>query len=204
MEQRRILSATAVQNDSPLDESRPLGYAVAFLYSLVIALFWIPAFLVRRLSCVLSEIGVDSWPRANGSVTGSNVKVVHGWVVDYAIGRLDYSYRVAGQYYAGSITRQYPDEQAAWDFLDARRDKVVVVRYKDDRAQSSTLRDLDQDLAWNVAGKPGLLSMVWNHWRDELRGEKPTAPNDEGLDRDGEDRSDSFDDKNPGRPRASR
>lgn len=129
METGRILSAN-MPYDSPLDESKPLGYAVAFLYSLVIALFWIPAFLVRRLSRVLSEIGVDSWPRANGSITGSNVKVVHGWVADYALGRLDYSYRVAGEYYAGCITRLYPDEQAAWDFVDARQNKAVVVRYE--------------------------------------------------------------------------
>jgi hypothetical protein len=193
-----------VPNDSPLDESKPLGYAVAFLYSLVIALFWIPAFLVRRLSRVLSEIGVDSWPRANGSITGSNVKVVHGWVADYALGRLDYCYRVAAQYYAGSITRQYPDEQAAWDFVDARQDKAVVVRYKDDHAQSSALRDVDQDLSWNGAAGPGLLSMVWNHWRDELRGEKPTAPDDEELEWDDEDILDSADGKSGERHKASR
>jgi hypothetical protein len=191
-------------NDSPFDESKPLGYAVAFLYSLVIALFWIPAFLVRHLSRVLREIGVDSWPRANGSITGSNVKVVHGWVADYALGRLDYSYRVAGQYYAGSITRQYPDEQAAWDFVDARQDKIVVVRYKDDCAQSSALRDVDQDLSWNDARKPGLLSMVWNHWSDELRGEKPIAPDDEGLEWEDEDTLDSADGKSGERPKASR
>ena len=176
----RILPATSMAYDSRQPD-KGLGYAAALLYSLVIALFWIPAFLVRHLSHVLSEIGVDSWPRANGSVTGCNVKVVHGWVVDYALGRLDYSYRVAGEYYAGSVTRQYPDEQAAWDFVDTRQDKAVVVRYKDDHAQTSALRDADQDLSWNAASGPGLLSMVWNHWRDELRREKPTTPDDGDL-----------------------
>jgi len=204
MDQRRILYATAMPDDSPFDKLRPLGFAVAFLYSLVIALFWIPAFLVRRSSCVLSEIGVDSWPRANGSVGGTNVKVVHGWVVDLAVGRLDYSYRVAGQYYAGSVTRQYPDEQAAWDFVNARQDKVVVVRYKADRAQSSTLRDADQDLAWNDHRERGLLAMVWNHWRDELRGGKPTAPTDEDLDWHDRDISDSADGQSGERSKASR
>lgn len=183
---------------------KSLGYAVAFLYSLVIALFWIPASLVRRLSHALSAIGVDSWPRANGSVTGSDVKVVHGWVVDYALGRLDYNYRVAGEYYAGSITRQFPDEQAAWDFVDARQDKAVVVRYKDDHAQSSALRDVDQDLSWKDAGGPGLLSMVWNHWRVELRRENPAAPNDDDdLELDDEDVLDSADNKSGERSKAS-
>ncbi len=183
---------------------KSLGYAVAFLYSLVIALFWIPAFLVRRGKHALSQIGVDSWPRAKGSVTGSDVKVVHGWVVDYALGRLGYSYRVAGEYYAGSITRQFPDEQAAWDFVDARQDKAVVVRYKDNHAQSSALRDVDQDLSWKDSGGPGLLSMVWNHWRDELRRENPAAPNEDDLELDDEDVLDSADNKSGERPKASR
>jgi len=190
--------------DSRPGQSKPLGYAVVFLYSFVIALFWIPAFVVRRVSRALTEIGVDSWPRTNGSITGSNVRVVHGCVVDYALGRLEYSYRVAGEYYAGSITRQYPDEQAAWDFVDARQDKAVVVRYKDDQAHSSALRDDDQDPSWNDAGGPGFLSMVWNHWRDELRTEEPTAPDDEDLELDEEGNLASADAESGEQPAASR
>ena len=172
--------------DSDLDESKPLGYAAAFLYSLVIAVFWIPALALRRTGRFLRELGVDSWPRANGTITAANVKVIHGWVVDYALGQLDYSYRVAGEYYAGSITRQYPDEQSAWDYVDARRNQPVVVRYKDDNAQSSALSDSDQDPSWSTATEPGLLAMVWQHWSDELRGD-PKAPDDEDLQWDDED-----------------
>ena len=117
------------------------------------------------------EVGLEGWPRANGSITAGNVKVVHGWILDYALGRLDYCYRVAGEYYAGSITEQYPDEQAAWDFVDARRAKPVVVRYKDDNAQTSALRDADQEPSWTVGTGLSLYAMVWQHWRDELRGE---------------------------------
>ena len=149
------------------------GYAVAFLYSLVVAVFWLPVLVLRRARRFAREAGVENWPRANGSVTAGNVKVIHGWVVDYALGQLDYSYRVAGEYYAGGITRQYPDEQAAWDFVDARRGKPVVVRYKDDHAQASVLRDADQELSWIHRTEPSLLAMVWQHWRDELRHEPP-------------------------------
>jgi hypothetical protein len=157
-----------------------LGYVVAFLYSLVVALVWVPAFVLRRTVRFLREVGVENWRRANGSITSGTVKVIHGWVVDYAVGELAYSYRVAGEYYAGSITRQYPDEQAAWDFVDARRDKPVVVRYRDDRAQVSALRDVDQEPGW-TGTEPGLVAMVWQHWRDGLRGEEQPNLDDESI-----------------------
>jgi hypothetical protein len=67
-------------------DERGLRYPVAILYSLVVAAFWIPAFVLRRTARFATEIGVDSWPRANGSVTAGTVKVIHGWVVDYALG----------------------------------------------------------------------------------------------------------------------
>jgi hypothetical protein len=161
------------------------GYAVAFLYSAVVAVLWIPAFVLRHLSRFLMEAGVETWPRANGSITAGNVTVIHGWVVDYALGRLDYCYRVAGEYYAGSVTRQYPDEQAAWDFVDHRRAKPIVVRYKDDNALASALRDADQEPSWTDGTERRLFAMVWQHWRDELRGE-PMVPEDRDLQCDDE------------------
>ncbi len=150
-------------------DERGLRYPLALIYSFVIAVLWIPAFALRRIVCFIREIGVDSWPSANGSVTAGNVKVIHGWVVDYALGQLDYCYRVAGEYYAGRITRQYPDEQSAWEFVDAHRGQPVVVRYKDDKAQSSALRDADQQRLWTSVATPSFFAMVWQHWRDGLR-----------------------------------
>jgi hypothetical protein len=173
--------------DSGLDESKPLGYAVAFLYSLVVAVLWIPAFVIRRIGRFVREAGVENWPRANGSITAGKVTVIHGWVVDYALGRLDYSYRVAGEYYAGSIARQFPDEQAAWDFVDARCGKTVVIRYKDDHAKLSALPDADQEPSWVDEPGPGLFAMIWQHWRDELRSEQPPVENNENEDLDLED-----------------
>ncbi len=156
-----------------------LRYPVALLYSLVVALFWIPAFVIRRAGRFAREIGIENWPRANGYVTGGNVKVVHGWVVDYALGLMDYSYRVGGAYFAGHITRQYADEQSAWEFVDAHRDRPVVVRYKDDKAQASALRAEDQGYSWTEASGGGLLEMVRQHWRDELRGEEEEMPEEQ-------------------------
>lgn len=167
-----------------LDRTKGLQYLVAFLYSLVVAVLWIPAFVIRRTYYFVRDVGTESWPQANGSITACDVKVIHGWVVDYAVGRLDYSYRVAGQYYAGSTTRQYPDEQAAWDFVDARRDKPIVMRYKDDNPPTSTVREADQEAAWIDGTGQSLFQMVSQHWRDELRGEQQVISGDDGLEVD--------------------
>jgi hypothetical protein len=66
--------------------------------------------------------------KSDQPITAGAVKVVRGWVVDSALGQLDYGYRVVGAYLAGSIRRQYPDQQTASDFVDARRGKAVVAR----------------------------------------------------------------------------
>ena len=171
----------------PFWRARPLQYALEFVYSLILAVLWLPAFALRRIARFVRELGVDGWPRANGSITGGDVKVIHGWVVDYAIGRLEYGYRVAGEYYAGSLSRQYPDEQAAWDFVDACRDKPVVVRCKDDNAHVSVLRDADQELSWNNRTSARLPAMIWQHWRDELRREPETTSDDEDFEEEDED-----------------
>jgi hypothetical protein len=152
-------------------EDRGFRYVIAFVYSVVIAVFWIPAFVIRHLSRTLREIGAENWARADGSITSGNVKVIHGWLADYALGRLDYCYKVHGEYYSGHCVLQFADEQAAWDFVDARRDKPVLVRYKDDRAETSVLRESDQLTFSNNSAPPDLASQIWQHWSDELRGE---------------------------------
>jgi hypothetical protein len=165
-------------HDSQRGVSPELQFIAGTVYSTVVAVLWLPAFAVRRAARFAKEIGTGTWPRANGTITAGDVKVFHGWAVDYAVGRLDYSYRVAGEYYAGSITRQFPDEHAAWDFINARRDKPVVVRYKDDNAPSSALRDQDQEISWRtVTPGRGFLITVWRHWCDEFwGGERNSAP----------------------------
>lgn len=42
-------------------------YVVALLYSIVVALFWIPAFLARQLVHILRGVGTESWPRADAA-----------------------------------------------------------------------------------------------------------------------------------------
>lgn len=159
-------------------DGKALGYVVAFLYSIVVAILWIPAFALRRIGRYFRKIGAESWPRANGSVTAGNVRVIHGWIVDYALGQLDYTYRVQGEYFAGSIIRQYADEQAAWDFVDAHRDETVVVRYRDDSTGVSVLQASDQGPSWSEEAQTSLITVVWSHWRDELKREDQSPDED--------------------------
>jgi hypothetical protein len=152
-------------------EDRGFRYVVAFVYSVAVAVFWIPAFVIRRLHRILRDIAAENWPRADGTITSGDVKVIHGWLADYALGRLDYCYKVHGEYYSGHCVSQFADEQAAWEFVDARRDKPVLVRYRDNHAGASVLRESDQLAFSNDSAPSDLASQVWQHWSDELRRE---------------------------------
>jgi hypothetical protein len=164
-----------------MSDPKVLGYAVAFVYSIVVAFLWIPALVIRRIGRLVREIGSESWPRADGSIADGTVQVIRGWIVDYAIGQLDYSYRVHGEYYAGNINRQFTDEQAAWEFVDSCRQKPVVVRYRDDSPQKSVLLEADQDPGWTLQPTAGPLQDIRQHWSDELRRDPMTDPDDENV-----------------------
>jgi hypothetical protein len=148
---------------------RGLCYLGLGVYSVLLAMFWGPALILRNVARSFREIGVDSWPRAHGFITTSKVNAVHGWILDYAIGHVEYSYRVHGEYYAGSMTWQFPDEQAAWDFVDPHREEPVVVRYRDDKPGISIFLVPDQGPGWMFDGGPVVLAQVWQHLRDELQ-----------------------------------
>jgi hypothetical protein len=154
-------------------DDHPFTYIAALVYSVAIAVFWLPALLLRRTARAFLELGTDSWPQANGSTTEGRVSVIHGWIMDYAVARLEYNYQVAGEYYSGEITRQFADEQAAWNFVDPRCAKQVIVRHGDEKPSVSVLRDADQGPSWNDPPSSGLFTMIWQHWRDELRQEDP-------------------------------
>ena len=146
-----------------------LGYLSLGVYSVLLAIFWGPALVLRKIATSFRELGVDSWQRANGSITNQKVNAVHGWILDYAIGQVEYTYRVRGEYYSGSMTRQFPDEQAAWDFVDTHRDESIVVRYRYDKPQVSFLLVADQGSAWLTSAESKVLWQIWQHLRNEIR-----------------------------------
>src|SRR3974390_1263949 len=123
---------------------KALGYLSLGVYSVLLAIFWWPLLVLRNIARSFREFGVDSWPRANGSITNRKGNAIHGWIVDYALAEMEYTYKVHGDYFSGSMTRQFPDEQVAWDFVDTHRDEPVVVRYRDDKPEVSKLLVSDQ------------------------------------------------------------
>lgn len=167
---------TVPYDDYPDD--RGFRYLAAFVYSVAIAVFYVPALLTRHMIRLIRELGTESWSRADGTITSGDVKVIHGWLVDYALGQLDYCYKIRGEYYSGHLTRQYPDEQTAWDFVDGRRGKPVLIRYKDHDPEKSILRESEQMAFPTEQIVPGLSAQIWQHWHDELRGE----PHDDVVD----------------------
>ena len=148
-------------------EEKAIGYIAALVYSIVVAMLWGPAFLARRFVRFVRETGTENWPRANGSITTGRVRVIRGWILDYAIGELDYNYTVRGEYYSGHLSRQFADEQAAWSFVDSVSGKSVVARYKDQNVSSSALREDDQEPSWLKQAAPGFLVQLQQHWADE-------------------------------------
>ena len=56
---------------------------------------------------------------------------------------IGYSYQIDGNYYSGCLTRQFWDEQRAWTFVEACKDKSILVPYKLGNPQISILREMD-------------------------------------------------------------
>jgi len=155
---------------------KALGYVSLGVYSVLLALCWWPALVLRKIATLFREFGVDSWPRANGSITKRNVRAAHGWILDHALGEFEYTYRVHGEYYSGSLTRQFPDEQVAWDFVDSHRDEPVIVRYRDDKPQVSVLLVADHGMAWQSGARSKLFPQVWQHLRNEIQPQAAARP----------------------------
>jgi hypothetical protein len=128
----------------PFWRGRPLQYLAEILYGVALVAFSILALIVRTATIAIRNHRADSWPMINGNITTGEVTTIHGRFFDYALGKLGYSYEVNGDYYSGYFIRQYNDEQKAWNFVDAKNDKPVLIRYKPGTPQVSVFREEDQ------------------------------------------------------------
>ena len=123
---------------------RALQYAVLFIYSCALIVFAGMAFTLRKMFEAARESQAQNWQIVNGKVMTGDVKTRHGWFVDYALGQMGYAYEVEGNYYSGYFKKVYFDEQRAWSFIDSKKDKSIVVRYKANKASVSAIRKNDQ------------------------------------------------------------
>jgi hypothetical protein len=126
------------------DDGRALAYIGSIFLSVGIVVFGGFAFLCRELLHSLRERRADVWQPTTARVTSGDVTAIHGRGVDYAIGNIGYAFSVQDAYFSGYVTRQFWDEQRAWEFVDGCQNRQVMVAYKPSNPQASVLalRDL--------------------------------------------------------------
>jgi len=124
------------------------AYAVALLVGA-----W---FLLKRLPEWIRSLRAGAWPSVQGRVETVNVTTFH----DQALAELGYSYVVEGERFAGYCTRQFADEQHAWDYVDGLQGQLVVVRFEEKDPGISALRAEDQQSYVNIQGD-GFFISFW-------------------------------------------
>jgi len=87
----------------------------------------------------LRRIRSGNWASAIGRIEGGDVSVMRDGRREIVTCTLKYSYQVAGQYFGGNYSRQFGDEQAAYDYVDTRKGSQVEVRYDPRKPGSSVL-----------------------------------------------------------------
>ena len=127
----------------PEDEGRVLAYVASIFFSLGLMAFATVTFCLRTMLQSVRNNRAANWPTAPGRITTCDVKVIHGRFLDYALGVIGYSYQIDDNYYSGYLTRQFWDEQRAWTFVDACKDKSILIPYKLGKTQVSVLREMD-------------------------------------------------------------
>jgi hypothetical protein len=85
-----------------------------------------------------------SWPSAQGTIMGANVKsstdsYIRPWVGDFT-----YSYVVNGEYYSGFHRIRARSERRAEEKIAGWKGRMVVVRYSPSKHDLSTLLKSDQ------------------------------------------------------------
>jgi len=118
---------------------------IAFYASALLVALW---FLLKRLPAWMRSLRAGSWPISQGRIETADVKTFQ----DQALAELGYSYVVEGERYSGYYSRQFADEQHAWDYVKGLQGQLVVVRHKQDDPVISALRSVDQQSYVNLKG----------------------------------------------------
>src|SRR6185369_13091077 len=100
-------------------------------------------FFVKSLPFKARALRSAAWPIAQGRIETVAVNAINTQK-QIAVTNLGYSYYAEGELYSGYYSRQFLDEQVAWDYANELKDKTVVVRYKLGHPEVSALRINDQ------------------------------------------------------------
>ena len=87
----------------PFWRARPIQYVLEFAFSLLLAIFSMLAFAMRKVVQTFNDSRSESWPIANGRVIHCDVKTVHGRFIAYTVSRIGYSYEINNAYYFGYL-----------------------------------------------------------------------------------------------------
>jgi len=141
----------------------------AFLF-LTLEATW---FFVKRLPDWFRSIRSARWPMVEGKIEALTVTTF----AEQSLARLAYSYLVDGERYSGYFTRQFADEQDAWDYVRPLKGWAIFVRHKPSNPAVPSVRIADQNSllarsgqgsfvvrflsrsVWHIIGASG-----WNFW----------------------------------------
>jgi hypothetical protein len=104
----------------------------------VFAVFWLIASL-KLWPQWLRKFTSGSWSTTLGTVEGGEVSVLHSSKGEVATCTLNYSYRVNGDYYGGIHSRQFFDQQAAYDYIGSLKGKAAQIKYDPREPETSVL-----------------------------------------------------------------
>jgi len=108
----------------------------AFLFLTLVATW----FFVKRLPSWFRSIRAASWPMVEGKIEAVTVSTF----AEQSLSQFAYSYLVDGERYAGYFTRQFADEQDAWDYVTPLKGQSTFVRYNPSNPAVSSVRVADQ------------------------------------------------------------
>ncbi|MGO9087085.1 MAG: hypothetical protein ACLQBK_17840 [Candidatus Sulfotelmatobacter sp.] len=137
---------------------RDLAFMAAFV---LLVTGW---FFLKRLPGWMRSALAGNWPSTDGRIETADVKVFG----EQALAELGYSYLVEGTRYSGYYSRQFADEQQAWDYVRGLQGRSVVVRHRQGNPAVSALRSGDQQSQLDFKGG-SLLNTIWTAFLSTAR-----------------------------------
>jgi Protein of unknown function (DUF3592) len=111
------------------------------VFALLLVLLVAICISLKRFPLWFRSARSAGWPSAWGTVETASVSTFS----EQSLGELAYSFAVAGERYAGHFSRQFADQQDAFDYVQPLKGRSILVRYRPDNPNVSAVRLSDQD-----------------------------------------------------------
>ena len=127
--------------DAPVQDSFLWEYLRTVLWGCLFLTFVAGWLFLKRLPALFRSICAANWPMVQGDIESATVTAF----AEQSLAQLGYSYRVEGERYSGYFSRQFADEQDAWDYIRPLREQTIFIRYRPANPCVSTVRTSDQN-----------------------------------------------------------